>query len=95
MAEFLVELYLSRTDDGALERHAARARAAAEELASGGVPVRYRRAIFLREDETCFLLYEADSAEAVGAAARRAALEFDRVIEAVGAPSAETGSPCP
>jgi hypothetical protein len=38
--------------------------------------------VLLPEDETCFLRYEADSAEAVCAAARSAGIEFDRILEA-------------
>jgi hypothetical protein len=83
MAEFLVELYVSQSDDAAVERGAERARAAADELTAEGVPVRYLRSIFVPEDETCFYLYEAASEEAVREAASRAALPFERVAEAV------------
>ncbi|MGH7359236.1 MAG: nickel-binding protein [Candidatus Rokuibacteriota bacterium] len=82
MAEFLVELYVSRTDAGAVELGAARARAAAEALTREGTPVRYLRSIFVPEDETCFL-YEAGSADAVREAAGRAGLAFERVAEAI------------
>lgn len=85
MAEFLVELYVSRADAAAAERSGQSARCAAEELALQGIPVRYVRSIFVPEDETCFLLYEADSADVVRAAARRAELTFERVAEAIGA----------
>ena len=49
-----------------------------------GKPVSYVRSIFVPEDETCFFLYEAASADAV--ARRRAArpLSFERVAEAFG-----------
>ena len=40
--------------------------------------------IFVPEDETCFVLLQAHSAEAAGEAARRAGLRFERVAEAVG-----------
>jgi hypothetical protein len=43
------------------------------------------RAIFVPEDETCFFLYEAASAEAVRDAAHRAGLSSGRITEAVGA----------
>ena len=39
------------------------------------------RSIFVPEDETCFFLYEADSADAVRAAVERAALPSARVAE--------------
>ena len=84
MVEFLVEIYASRTDAAAVERSAIRAQRAAEELTREGTPVRYLRSIFVPEDETCFLLYEARSAEAVRDALRRASLPAGRVGEAVG-----------
>ena len=83
MTEFLVELYVPRTDPLAAESGAERARLAAEELTREGTPVRYLRSIFVPEDETCFALYEAVTAEAVREVARRAALRFEHVAEAV------------
>lgn len=84
MPEFLVEVYLSRSDGA--EATAVRARAAAEQLTSEGASIRYLSSIFVPEDETCFVLYRADSAEAVREAARRASLSFERVSEAVAEP---------
>ncbi len=86
MAEFLVELYVSREHTRAVEAGARRAEAAAKELTREGTPVRYLRSIFVPEDETCFYLYEADSGDAVREAARRAGLPFDRIAEAVAEP---------
>lgn len=83
MTKYLVELYLSRRDAGALDDAAARARAASEQLASEGRDVRYLRTIFVPEDETCFHLYEAAAAETVGEASRRAEIPYDRIVEAV------------
>jgi hypothetical protein len=90
MAEFLVEVYVPRTDPAAAERGAERARTAAEQLAAEGAPIRYLRSIFVPEDETCFHLYTAASAAEVDAAARRAALGFDRIAEAVSESRGET-----
>jgi hypothetical protein len=81
MAQFLGELYLSRGDAGAVVRNAERTRVAAQELTREGVPVRYLRSIFVPEDETCFVLIEARSAEAACQAARRAGLSFERLAE--------------
>jgi hypothetical protein len=83
VAEFLLELYVSRTDLAAFVDRADRARLAAEELSRQGTAVRYLYSIFVPDDETCFYLYEAASADCVREAARRAALPFDRVSEAV------------
>ena len=83
MAEFLVELYVSRLDAQAAERGAERARRAAEHLTRRGTPVRYVRGLFVPEDETCFLLYEAASPETVHEAARLAGLPCEHVVEAM------------
>lgn len=82
MAEFLVELYVARSNDRAVARCTARAHAAAEALSRSGTRVRYVSSIFVPEDETCFLLFEAESADVVEAAARRARLAFERVAQA-------------
>ncbi len=83
MADFLLELYVPRSDGAGVVRSADRARLAAEQLAREGTPVRWLRSIFVPEDETCFFLYEAETVEDVERAARRAALGFDRIAEAL------------
>ena len=82
MAEFLLEVYAARTDSRGVRDAARRARAAADALASEGPEVRYVRCIYVPEDETCFHVCEADSAETVHEVARRARLPIDRVLEA-------------
>jgi hypothetical protein len=82
MAEFLVEVYIAGSDGRAVASCSASARAAAEALTRSGTPVRYVSSIFVPEDETCFFLFEAESADAVRAAARRAGVAFERVTEA-------------
>lgn len=81
MAEFLLELYLSRSDRGALV--ADRAAVAAQRVRHDGAAVRYLRSIFVPEDETCFLVYEASSIDDVRRAARLAGLPDDHIVEAV------------
>jgi hypothetical protein len=93
VAEFLVELYVSRTDRTAVESNARSARKAAEELTEEGRPVRYVRSLFVPEDETCFFLYEADAAADVEEAARRASLPFDRVALALAGQQTEEAQP--
>jgi hypothetical protein len=83
MAEYLIEQYVSRETPAIVEAGAKRARHAAAELKSEGHQVRHVRSIFVPEDETCFHLFEAETADAVREAARRAGLPIDRVTEAV------------
>lgn len=79
MPEFLVELYVARSDDGTISDCTERARAAAEELSRGGMRIRCVSSILVPDDETWFLLYEADSVNDVHDAAARAGLAFERV----------------
>ena len=81
MAEFLLEVYVSRTDADAVSDRVERANRAAVELTSEGTPVRFVRSIFVPSDETCFLLYEARSVDAVREAATRASLSYEHVAE--------------
>ena len=92
MAEYLVELYVPRTDAGAARRFATDARHAAEDLTREGTSVRYERSIFVPDDETCFQLYEAESAEAVREVVRRAKLPCGRIAEAQAEGSRAAGS---
>ena len=83
MTEYLLELYVARADSLAVERGAERVRRAAEEHTREGTPVRYLRSIFVPDDETCFLIFEASSADAVREVARRASLSFEHVAAAI------------
>lgn len=81
MAEFLIELYVSRTDPQAGRREARLARRAAAELTAQGTPVHVVRLILVRAEETCLLLLRAGSIDAVRAAERLAGLSFEHVAE--------------
>ena len=91
MADFLVEVYTPRLDRAALAKSVAGLKAAAEAM-SAEIPVTYVRAIHVPEDETCFHLFEAESAEVVWEAGRRAGLTFDRITEAVEPVTSEGGA---
>jgi hypothetical protein len=80
---YLAEGYLARPRASLLRAHEGRAHAAANELSREGIPIRFVRSIFVPADEICFYVFEAVSAEAVGTACERAALRFERVVEAV------------
>ena len=79
----MVEAYVSRATPGIDAGHAKEVFLAAEQLAREGLSVRFLGSIFVPEDETCFYLYRAQSAEDVRIAATRAGLVFDRVREVV------------
>jgi uncharacterized protein DUF4242 len=81
--QYLVELYLPRRDEAALADAAMRARIASEQVTSEGKHVRYLRTIFVPQDEICFHLYEAQAADVVGEAIRRAQIPYDRIVRAV------------
>jgi hypothetical protein len=83
MADFLVEVYTPRLDETALAKLVARLETASEAMSADGFRVRYLRSIHVPEDETCFHLFQAESAELVCEAGGRAGLTFDRVTEAV------------
>ena len=82
MNEFLVELYVSKASQTAVAVARARLTRAAAELTAEGRPTALLRSIFVPEDETCFLLVEAPSAEVVREAAHRAHVPYERVVEA-------------
>ena len=95
MPEFLVELYVAHDDHGAARQQAERVDQAAAELTREGRPVRCLRSIFVPEDETCFLLYEAPSIDAVEDAVRRAGLPLAHVsaAESASAPDPSEAPP--
>lgn len=78
---FLVELYLSRPKD--IYGVDARARAAAEELAREGAPIRHVRSTIVPDDEMCLLVFEAPNRELALEATRRAELVSERIVEAI------------
>ena len=83
MPSFLAESYLPRPRASGVRERERRAREAARELTRHGTPVRFVRSIFVPEDEICFFVFDAISADAVEATCARAALRFERVVEAV------------
>ena len=82
MPEFLVETYVARDDPGTAREHAERSERAAAELSGDGRDVRCVRSIYVPEDETCFLLFEAPTIETVHEAIDRAGLRCEHVSAA-------------
>ena len=89
MPSFLAESYLSRSRLADAASLAERARRAAETLAGSGREVTYLRSAFLPEDELCLHWFSASSEAVVAEVASVAALEWDRVVEAVEPPPKE------
>lgn len=82
MAEYLVELYVAQGDHAVAKHHVAVAERAGVDLTREGRSVRYLQSFFVPEDETCFLLYEADSVDLVTEAVGRAGLRLEHVSAA-------------
>jgi hypothetical protein len=80
---YQVEAYMPRSHAQDARAAGRRARAAAEELSREGVAIRYVRTTFLPDDETCFHVFEAVSADAVEEASIRAGLGHARVVAAI------------
>ena len=85
MPLYLVEVYAPRSAADEARSAGYRARTAAEALARDSIAIRYIRATFLPDDETCFHVFEAPSTEVVTQVATRAGLGRTRVIEIVDA----------
>jgi Nickel responsive protein SCO4226-like len=81
MTRYLLELYLPRGQP--LEEAFGRARQAADAVSNERTSIRYRRSLYLAEDETCFHVFEAPSREALLEAAARVGLAHARIREAV------------
>jgi hypothetical protein len=77
-SEFLAELFTEADDHKGRAALVQRAREAAEQSTA----VRFVRSIFVPEDEMCFFVFEAESADAVALLAEQAALPIDRVVRA-------------
>jgi hypothetical protein len=83
MAEYLVELYVAQGDHRLARQHAEQVTHAVAELTHEGGSVHCLQSIFVPEDETCFLLYEAPAAEVVEEAVRRAGLRHQHISPAI------------
>ena len=84
MGEYLIELYVSRGDRHAAEKRRSSACAAAAALTRRGTRVQYSRSILLASEETCFLLFDADTVDAVREMVQLAELGCDHVSTVTG-----------
>ena len=83
MGEFMLELYASRSDRAAVLDRAKRARTCAKQVRREGEAVRLSLVIFVPDDETCLLVYEAASVESVRRCAQLAGLPVEHIVEAI------------
>jgi hypothetical protein len=82
MPSYVVESYLANTPAAVAE-----ARQRARSLANDGAGVRYVRTTFLPGDETILHVFEAPSVESLRWAVERAALQHERIVEALEEPA--------
>ena len=90
VTSFLAERYLPTATREVLDVLVDRDRSAADVMA-----IRHVQTIYVPEDETCFTLFEAQSAELITAASERFGLGYRRVVPAIALhspdPSVRTG----
>lgn len=82
-SRYLVELAAPPGGWETMQELTARARAGADALSARGPRVRFLRSIYVPEDGSCFFLYEAESSQLAGEAARQAELDVLTVGEAL------------
>lgn len=82
MKQFLVEIFVPRSLASAVAAAEQRATEAAKRLSANAAEIRYVRATYVPEDETCFHVFEASSARLVAEASRLAELGEGRIVEA-------------
>jgi hypothetical protein len=80
---FLVELRPADTEYGDIRLIGERCREACARLDRDGTSVRLLRSVFVPEDGSCLLVYEAESVRAVADAVAAADLGATRVVEAI------------
>jgi hypothetical protein len=79
MKSYVLELPAGDATD--LAAAGERARTAAEQLTGEGTAVRWVRSVYAPEYETCVLVFEARTPDAVDQAGRRAGLTYARIVE--------------
>ena len=83
MPSYLIETYLARCTDVERAAREHRVHSAAAEAAQTGARVSFDGSIHVPEDELCFFVFVAPTAEKAAEVARRAGLEPLRVVEAL------------
>jgi hypothetical protein len=78
---YMVERYLPDVTESQLDEASTRLAAAARELATHGIDVRYISSTFIPEEESCFCTFEARHANDVRRACEQAGVLFARIVE--------------
>jgi hypothetical protein len=78
---YRIDLHLPAAGPASLAHAGERARRAVEELAREGARVRVIRSVYVAEGDACLLVLESPSPDAISEASRRAALEYQRIVE--------------
>jgi hypothetical protein len=79
MHEYMVEQYLPGLTAGEVEEASARLAAAADNVASGGVELKYLGSTYLPEEDSCFSRFEASSLDVVQGVFEQASLPVARI----------------
>lgn len=82
MPTFMVERYVPGMAYATFAEAVQRAASAAAAMTEQGVPVRYLGSVYVPAEECSFCCFEAQDAEAVSDANRRAGVPFWRVVQA-------------
>ncbi len=82
-ANYTVQLTRPRDGWACLQALTSAARSASEEMQREGIPVHFLRSVFVPEEDTCFFLYRAPSAERVQEAIGRASLDAAHPAKAI------------
>jgi hypothetical protein len=88
LGRYLLELLPEKNGYEDIRALTERSRAACDELAREHVVVRLIRSIFMPEDGTCLLVFDAASAPAIAETVRRAALPASRLSVLLALPEA-------
>jgi hypothetical protein len=79
--QFLVEVYVPRSRASELDAAKERVRAATTRISRSDRDIHYVRAIYVPEDEICFYVFDASSADLVAEVSGLAGLRDGRVVE--------------
>jgi Protein of unknown function (DUF4242) len=80
---FLVEHYWPDATPDAFQAMAARVRAAVDEIAGSGAPLRFLHSTFVPGEGSALCVFSSPVPALIEAAYRRAGVDFDRVVDAV------------